>query len=187
MSANLVVDIGATCWSQPSLPDGLTGLSESGQFTGLSGVVIGGIVDLKDTDSYCNLYITGKSVLNSGILIVGVQTSDGTTSGSFTDPTSGLVAGGNLPFRFASGGHIILCSGATTPAAGLWGSAISGYNANSGFTAFAAFQRPHRYARLVFQSGFYIGTLTGGFVSQFHTTGSGGGFTYSPTSGTVNV
>lgn len=186
MSASLAVDLGATCWSQPSFPDGTTGLSLSGQFCGLSGVVVGGIVDLGNMDTYCNFYATGITTLGSGILIVGVQTSDGTTSGSFVDPTSGLGAA-NFPFRLASGGHMILGSGATVPSAGLWGAAISGYNMQSGFTAFAAFQRPQRYARLIIQSGFYLGTLTAGFVSQFATTGSGGGFTLAPSSGTVNV
>ena len=187
MSANLVVDLGATTIAGQSLPVGTTGLTLSGQFAGLSGVTVGGIVDLKDADTFCNIYVGGITTLASGILIIGVQTSDGTTSGSFTDPLSGLAAL-DRPQRWASGGNLILGSGVTAaPSTGLWGSAISGYNMQSGFMAFAAFQRNFRYARLLFNSGFYIGTLHAGFISNLRTTGSGGGFTLAPGSGTVSV
>src|SRR5574342_609473 len=101
MSANLVVDIGGTCWSQPSIPDGTTGLTLSGQFAGLSGVFIGQIVDLKDTDTLCNVWVTGTAAVNSGNLNIGVQTSDSTASGTFTDPLSGLAAN-DRPQRWAS-------------------------------------------------------------------------------------
>ena len=186
MSANLVVDLGATTIAGQSLPAGTTGLTLSGQFAGLSGVVVGGIIDLKNADTYCNVYVTGITTLGSGQLVVAVQTSDAVTSGSFTDPMSGLAAN-DRPSRWASGGNLILASGATVPSAGLWGSAISGYNMQSGFVAFAAFQRPHRYARLLAQSGFYLGTLSAGLISQERTVGSGGGSTYAPGSGVVSV
>lgn len=187
MSANLVVDLGATTIAAQSLPAGTTGLTLSGQFAGLSGVVVGGIVDLRNADTYCNIYVNGITTLASGVLIVAVQTADAVTSGSFTDPMSGLAAD-DRPSRWASGGNLILGSGVTAaPSTGLWGSAISGYNMQSGFMAFAAFQRPHRYARLVAQSGFYLGTLSAGFVSQERTVGSGGGYTTLPGSGAVSV
>lgn len=181
MSASLVVDLGATTLSYPSLT--AAPAVESGLFPGLSGVVVGGIVNLNNANTYCNVYVGGTPAINSGILSIRVQTSNATTSGSFTDPTSGLPT---FPTSFASGGNLILGSGAAG-ATGLWGVAVSGQNMNSGFLAFAAFQRDKQYARLIFNSGFYLGSLQAGFVSQLRTVGSGGGFTLAPSSGVVNV
>ncbi len=178
MSANLLVDLGNTCQLAPSL---YSGNGVSGQVCGLSGMIVGEIVDMLHSDTYCNVYINGKAVFASGNLIIGVQSSDALTSGSFTDPTSGLSV---LPTVFQSGGVVWINSGST---GGVLGALTSGQAVLSGFMASAAFQRPGRYARLVFMSGFYLGTLQAGFISQFKTTGSGGGFSYSPSSGTVNV
>lgn len=179
-SAGLVVDLGNTCQSLPSLPGAVT-QSPSGQLCGLSGILVGDIIDMRDSDTLCNVYMAGTAVLSSGPAIIQVQTADATTSGTFTDPTSGL---GRLPSVFQSGGNIWLNSGSF---AGIYGSGTSGQFVTSGFCAFASFQRPHRYARLLFNSGFYIGPLQAGFVSQLKTTGSGGGFTFAPGSGTVSV
>ena len=173
--------MGATTLAYPSLT--AAPVVESGLFAGLSGRTVGGIVNLNNANTYCNVFVGGTPAINSGILIIQVQTSTGTTSGSFTDPTSGLTT---FPTSFASGGNLILGSGGTGANA-LWGTAVSGQNMNSGFMAFAAFQRDKQYARLIFNSGFYLGSLYAGFVSNLRTVGSGGGFTYAPGSGSVNV
>lgn len=136
-------------------------------------------------------------------------------SGNFTDPTSGLA---QLPTWFNSGGVLYVNSGlyGVPGGAGASGQQVGGYTqfslpfglnaiANSqggaaqilsgswpefcsGGFAFAGFQRPQRYARLVWLSGATsTPSLVAGFYSQLDTTGSGGGFTFSPGSGTVNV
>ena len=47
---------------------------------------------------------------------------------------------------------------------------------------------PGQYVRAIAMSGdFWQSTLSVGFVSQLRTVGSGGGFTYSPGSGSVSV
>jgi len=177
-----VVDLGATTLAYPSLT--AAPAVESGLFPGLSGVVVGGIVNLNNANTYCNVYVGGTPAVNSGLLIIRVQTSTGTTSGSFTDPTSGLTT---FPTTFASGGRLILGSGSATGATALWGAVVSGQNMNSGFMAFGAFQRDKQYARLIFDAGSYLGSLQAGFISNLRTIGSGGGFTLAPGSGAVNV
>lgn len=78
------------------------------------------------------------------------------------------------------------------------GQGAGGFNATSGAApifgsgggvAFGAFLRPHRWARLIRLSGGSLpgASLIAGFVSQLKTTGSGGGYNYSPTSGSVLV
>lgn len=177
MSANLVVDL-------PNTTDhhSVSIASISGQST-----VVGTIVDLLHCNTLTNLYI-GQAGGLSGILPIHVQTSDGLTSGSFTDPTSGLET---LPAGVASGG-IFWCN------SGLYGS--GNYSPSSplnsapllcsGGIQFAKFQRPHRYARLMCTSGtaaVAAAAIVGGFIGQKRVTGSGGGSTMSPSSGTVNV
>lgn len=183
MGASLVVDIGNTCHSRPSLPGGVL-LSPSGFLDGLSGALVGDIVDLIHENTNCNVYVGGRSV-TSGPLLIAVQTSDDTTSGNFTDPTSGLV---DMPSSFSSGGVLRIGVNATTPGIFGTGAGVSGQMLLSGFMAFAHFQRPHRYARLMtIAGGFYDGPVEAGFVSQRKITGSGGGFTYAPGSGSVDV
>lgn len=180
MSANLLVDIGATGDFATSI-----GSAAGVASTPASGEIIGQIVDLLPSNTYTNVFVAGGP--NSGQLGIQIQTSDSTTSGSFTDPTSGLPAGA-LPSFLVSGGIMWVNSG-------LW---ASGYtpttsvinnapNFCSGGVAFGAFQRPHRYARLIALSGGFTAPVMAGFVSQLKVTGSGGGFSYSPGSGTVNV
>jgi hypothetical protein len=155
----------------------------SGLIYAASGAVIGEIVDLKNANAFCNLFAAGRPVFTSGQLRLQIQTADATTSGSFTDPTSGLT---NFPGHFASGGLLWLNSGQA--GSGLLGGGVSGQNMQSGFFVFQGFQRVGRYARVNVISGdFYAGTLTAGFVSQLKTTGSGHGFAYSPGSGSVSV
>lgn len=199
MSAGLVVDLGNTTQQAPSLPlsfaaapAGQTG-EPSGALCGLSGVQVGAIVDMLHADTFTNLYICGRDYLISGQLFVGVQTSDSTASGTFTDPTSGLA---QLPTVFQSGGIVWLNSGGGAGASGgLFGPFTSGQAIASGFHVTAGFQRPGRYVRAIFVSGAggsgnqFVGRIEVGFVGQFRTTGSGGGFTFSPQTGgdVINV
>ena len=174
MSANLIVDIGATADYRTSVMIG-----SGASFT------VGEIVDLLHANTFCNLFVAGGVGGGSGLIEARVQTSDALTSGSFTDPTSGLA---QLPTSFISGGVFIANSG-------LWASGNTSLTAPvnnaplfcSGGIQFAAFQRPQRYARVITNSGVYPGAITAGFVSQKKTTGSGGGFSYSPSSGVVSV
>lgn len=178
MSAHLVVDIGGGCdfFASIASPVGVDG-------TPASGVIIGRIVDLANSDTHCNVMLCGGPT--SGPLGLQVQTSDGTTSGSFTDPTSGLVA---FPAGFSSGGIAWMNSGLYASG----NQALSAHVNNaplfhSGGVQFAAFQRPHRYARVIALSGTFTAPLTAGFVTNKRTLGSGGGFTLNPTSGAVDV
>lgn len=176
MSANLVVDLGATTDYRASLT-----------LTSGINLTVGQVVDLLGANSYCNLWVAGGA--SSGVIEIRIQTADATTSGSFTDPTSGLPRTA-LPSWLSSGGIMWVNSGLH----------VSGYSSLtspvntaplfcSGGIQFGAFQRPHRYARLIYASGVgsFNAPLTAGFVSQKQTTGSGGGFTFAPGSGAVNV
>jgi len=178
MSANLIVDIGATADYRPSVAT-LVEVSPA------SGTVVGQIVDLLFANTYCNVYVAGGAA--SGPIDVRIQTSDGLTSGSFTDPTSGLPAG-TLPAFLASGGIFWANSGLQVSGAYSVTAPVNNSPAFcSGGIAFAAFQRPQRYARLLVMSGAFVGHVNAGFVSQKKTTSSGGGFSLSPSSGVVNV
>ena len=179
MSANLVVDVGGTCQFTVAFTSG----NVSCQICGLSGRVGGPIVDLLHAYTMCNVGLVGLAALSSGPLIVGIQTADVTTSGDFTDPTSGIPVA-DLPQQFNSGGNLIIGSGSTGY---VYASGVSGTAMQSGWVQYASFVRPGRYARVIINSGFYIGTLQVHFLSQLKTTGSGGGFTYNPGSGTINV
>jgi hypothetical protein len=172
VSANLVVDLGSTVDRRVSVAVG------SG-----ANLVVGEIVDFLGANTYCNVFVAGAA--GSGVIEVRLQTSDSTASGTFTDPTSGLAA---LPTYVASGGAIFVNSGL----------AVSGFSSMcapvasapvfcSGGIEFGAFQRPHRYARLILNSGVFPNALTAGFISNKKFVGSGAGFTFSPTSGTVSV
>ena len=185
MSANLIVDIGNTCYAYRSL------VTTAAFWQ--SGIIVGDVVDMLHANTFTNLALFGALTgnnPNSGQIRVGVQTADTTNSGDFTDPTSGMAA---FPTVFESGGIVRLNSGSVgVPAGqqGTFGAFISGHAIQSGFTEFAGFQRPGRYARIISVSGpldFYQGPLILAFVSQLKTTGSGGGFTLAPSSGVVNV
>lgn len=175
MSANLVVDLRNTVDVRPSVVVG------SG-----SDLVVGGIVDLLGANTATQIYVAA-GIGGSGAIEVRVQTSDSTASGSFTDPTSGLAA---FPSVLLSGGIFITNSGLYT--SGYSSPAAPVNNAPlfcSGGTDFAFFQRPHRYARLLYVSGPFPGAIVAGFIGQKRTTGSGGGFSYSPAGSgdTINV
>jgi len=177
--ASLLVDVGNT-------------VDHPGSFASLSGAtaVAGTPVDMMHADTYTGLWVAAAGGL-SGVLPIFIQTSPDTVSGNFTDPTSGLALSvfpiGN---RIASGGLFYANSG-------LYASGNQSPSNNkldnapilcSGGIVFASFQRPHRYARLCF-SGLALGAeiITAGFIGQKRVTGSGGGFSLSPGSGTVSV
>lgn len=211
MSAFLAGDLGGTVISYPSLQT-LSGSSSPGSGSLGYGDTVGKSVDLNHADTICNLNVVGLAVTNlSGQVRIGVQCSDSDVSGNYTDPTSGLQT---FPSWFASGGIIWLNSGGvlggtiqgaiagSPPSLNMGvpglpagftqansGSPNSGYAIASGFNVFASFQRTGRFARAFVVSGDlgYLGPLTVSFVSQLRTTGSGGGMTYSPSSGQVNV
>ena len=175
MSANLLVDLGATCQSHISI--------FSGTIFAASGGVIGQPGHLGNADTFCNLFAMGTPVFTSGQLRLQVQTSDSDVSGNYTDPTSGLAT---FPSFFKSGGILWLNSGQL--GTGVLGAGVSGQNIQSGFAVGAGFVRNGTFARVNVISGdFFAGTLTAGFISQLRTTGSGGGFTLAPSSGVVAV
>lgn len=162
MAASLIVDLGPAAVHLPSI-------NVVNAFP-CSGAVIGDVVDMKEANTFTNMYFV-HSITQSGLLRLAIQTSDATTSGSFTDPTSGLA---RFPTNIQSGGLVWINSGTTT--------------LKSGDLDFVGFQRPHRYARVIALSGdFFQAVLGAGFVGQRRTTISGAGFTYSPQSGVVNV
>ncbi len=172
MSANLVVDIANTCDYRSSVTVG------SG-----SNLIVGQIVDLMHANTYCNVFCAAG--IGSGEIVLRVQTSDATTSGTFTDPTSGLDVD-DLPVNVSSGGQLFMNSGLWS--SGNWSLTSVVDSAPlfcSGGIQFGAFQRPHRYARLILVSGPFLNAITAGFVSQKRTTGSGAGFAWSPQSGTT--
>ena len=214
-SANLVVDLGDTTMFPPSAIS--TG-------SPLSGAVVGTVCDLKDANTFTNVYVIGGAT--SGIVGIQIQTSDVTsgqlssgglsaiaTSGSFTDPTSGLA---QLPTWVSSGGILWVNSGlwslpqgggasgtmsvntfgfGTNPVFGAQTPAGGSFPVSGNFTVFGSgggmaiggFQRPNRYARLIILSGSFSAFVAAGFIANLKSTGSGGGFTYSPGSGVVNV
>ena len=167
MSANLIVDIGSTCISATSI-----GSNASVDETPASGVIIGAIVDLLHANTRTQIMAAGGGPATSGQFRVQVQESDGTTSGSFTDPTSGLA---KFPDHLHSGGIMIVNSGGT-------------FTSGVGGVQFGAFLRNKRYVRAnVLGDDEFNGPVNVGFVAQRKQTGSGGGFVYSPGSGVVDV
>lgn len=175
-SAGLILDLAATGDYRVSY------MSTSG-----GGSAVGEIVDLLHANSYTNIFAAGNAGA-SGSTSYQIQTSDSTASGTFTDPTSGLA---RIPQFLCSGGVFVANSG-------LWVSGNQSLSAPvnnaplfcSGGVQFAAFLRPDlagRYARIVVLSGAYTAAVTAGFISQKKTTGSGGGFSFSPQTGVVNV
>lgn len=172
-AAGLVVDLGQTCDYFPSLHV-------------ISGAAVGNIVDLLHANTNCNIFVAGRC--NSGEVPILIQTSPSTASGDFQDPTSGLTRDPFPQGGVVSGGILwinsgLYTSGNSSPAQGLIDNAPL---FASGGVAFAHFQRPHRYARLMTLSGNQA-LLTAGFISQKQVTGSGGGFTLAPGSGAVTV
>lgn len=181
MPASVIVDLGNIAQHQNTISP-VNGVDS----TPASGQIVGQVVDLVNAHMLTNLVVAGGP--SSGIFRIVVQTSDAVTSGSFTDPTSGLA---QMPTAFLSGGVLVVNSG-------LWASGTQGLPTGgvidsaplfcSGATQIAGFQRPQRYARaMVLSGGAFNQPITAAFVAQLHSPGSGFGFTYSPTSGTINV
>lgn len=214
MSASYVVDVANTCMFPPSLALG-AGVGN----VPASGTLVGAIVDLKEANTFTNVWATGAA--NSGILVLKIETADGPSgllqsgggfpiSGAFVDPTSGMV---DFPGPIKSGGLLYVNSGLVSIPGG--GGASGGMNVNtfqqgtnpvfngqvgagfapsgnfpvfcSGGMAFGGFLSPNRYARLVALSGGFTAQVIAGFQKQLRTTGGGGGFTFAPQTGTVNV
>ena len=178
--ASHLIDLGNTTQAATSIaPDFV--LSGSARFPN-SGAVIGNGVAMGNANSYCNMVVAGILGSGDGPLRVRIQTSADDVSGNYTDPTSGMT---NLPTVFQSGGIMWINSGSD---GGVFGAVVSGQNSFSGFVAAGAFVRPHLYARAMLMSGnatVFHGSVS--FISQLRETGSGGGFTFSPGGGTVNV
>jgi hypothetical protein len=183
MAAGLVLDLGHTSQQGNSI-QGFSVLSGVANCICVaSGTFIGQSIDMLHSDTACNVQVTGQST--SGQLRIQVQTSDTDVSGNYTDPTSGLA---QLPSEFQSGGILWINSGGTGQ--GLLGAQQSGQSIASGFSLSSYFQRPGRFARanvLTEATAQYAGPLQVNFISQFKTTGSGGGFTLLPSSGVVSV
>lgn len=176
MSANSVIDLFSAVDCRTSL-------------IGVSGDIftVGSIVDLQGAHVNTQVWCAPAGG-GSGIIELRIQTSDGTTSGSFTDPTSGMATDTFANQMVKSGGILYLNSGLY----------VSGYSHReavvnnaplfcSGGIDGSWFQRPHRYARLILNSGTYPNAITAGLLCQKHVTGSGGGFSYQPGSGSVSV
>lgn len=176
--ASHLVDLGNTCQSTPSIVP--TAVLSGGITSPTSGAIIGTGVDMTDSNSYCNLFVGGHL---SGTLRVTVQCSDTDVSGSYTDPTSGFSV---FPGAFLSGTTLWLNSGGD---GGLLGAVVSGQNCNSGFYVAQGFIRTGVFVRAIMVSGAGqgAGPITAGFISQSRATGSGGGFSFSPTGGSVQV
>jgi len=181
MSANLLIDLDSTAHVPLLSVAPAAGVAS----TPASGAIIGNIVDLLNYDTYCNFFVAGSS---SGSIRVAVQFSDDTTSGNFTDPTSGLAAD---TFPTLQSGGILHVNSGLWPSGGLPKNCpISGGPLfASGGVQFGSVIRPNRYGRLNILSGSAnVGPVTAGFISQLRTTGSGGGFSWSPISGNaINV
>jgi hypothetical protein len=201
MSAFLAGDLLNGTIAQPSFQ------AFSGHFVASGNLnQVGLSVDMNNANTFCNVLICGTANTTSGQLRVAVQCADADVSGQYTDPTSGLA---QMPTIFESGGIVRLNSGGLLggtyqgtisqgPGANpgtaqgvvfsASGAPQSGYAIQSGFCVFAGFQRPQRFVRATIVSGdFYDGPLFIGFVSQLRSTGSGGGFSFFPSSGAVNV
>lgn len=152
-----------------------------------SGVIIGQIVDLLHGNNFCNVYVHGGP--SSGPFRVQVQVSDGITSGSFGDPTSGQpsflgpVLSGAIVWinsgLHASGNDNDEGNGPSIDNAPIF--------CSGGIQGFG-FLRTGRYARLNVLSGSaFSAPVHAGFITQGKTIGSGTGFTLSPTSGVPSV
>ena len=186
MSASTLIDLGQTCQIQSTLPPTAGTVGSGGVVDSrLSGVMIGQIADMIHANSFCNVLACGTmGVVASGPLVLQVQTSDATTSGSFSDPTSGVA---QFPTPFLSGGLLYIGQSGNATVGYFNSGFTSGQAMLSGFGVAAGFQRNARYVRVNVLSGFFAGPLQGLLVCQLKTTGSGGGFSTSPSSGAVSV
>lgn len=178
MSANTLVDLGNSTQQGLSISaiNGVGGTPASGE-------LVGGIVDMLHANNYTNLVVVGGPT--SGLLSIQVQVSDQTTSGSFTDPMSGLAV---FPGAFLSGAILIVNSGLQVSGSPNLPGVNNAPLFCSGGVEAEGFQRTARYVRArALSGGSFDAPMSALFVSNLKTTGSGNGFTYSPTSGTVNV
>jgi hypothetical protein len=181
-SAGYVIDLGNETFSYPSI------LNQSGGTFLASGALVGQGINFANQNAMCNLHVCGNAIFASGQARIAVQCSDTDTSGTYTDPTSGMP---NFPGAFASGGILWLNSGQVS--SGVLNNGASGQGPlTSGFSVCQGFQRPFTFVRAVALSGdFFAGSLTVNFFSQQRSVGSGGGFSTSPqvfpAAGPINV
>lgn len=177
----IIGDIGPQVISLPSL---FTAGQVSGLWAGLSGGQIGTSVDLINANGYCNVWVQGTGALLSGRVRFQVQQSDQDVSGTYTDPTIGILSG-DLTNVFTSG-----CIMTLNPnnSGGVFSGFTSGQAFLSGFLAFGGFMRGARFVRLNIVSGDQaVMDLSAGFISQAKMTNPTGGFSFQPTSGQVSV
>lgn len=176
-----ITDIGPQVIALPSIT--AAGLS-SGIFTGLSGTIIGTSVNLLNAGNYCNVMIAGKGGILSGAIQIQIQQSDSDVSGSFVDPTIGILSG-DLTNFVTSGGLVTLNP---SNGGGVLGGLSSGQAFLSGFVAFAAFNRGGQYVRANVLAGAGVANLQVCFVEEAKVKFPTGGYTWSPNaSGVVNV
>lgn len=176
MAADMIVDLFSAADSRTSIA-----AASGTDFT------VGAIVDFQQAHVNTQVWCA-PAAGGSGVIELRIQTSDATTSGSFTDPTSGLPTSVFNNQCVKSGGILFLNSGLFVSGNSMRTAVVN--NAPlfcSGGIDGSWFQRPHRYARLLLNSGTYPNAVTAGFLCQKHQTSSGGGFTLAPGSGTVNV
>lgn len=172
MSASNVVDLNPTTLFGTSI-----GPAAGVGSTPASGTIIGQGLDFTMANGYCNVWAVGGPSL-SGAFRVAVQCAGSNTSGSYTDPTSGLS---QFPSNLISGGILVCNSGVN----------VSGNNSLSGGSSdLGAFLRPagQPWVRAMVLSGDQANApVTVGFIEQALITGSGVGFSYLPSSGVINV
>ena len=136
--------------------------------TPASGVIVGMNGNLALSNEFTAVMASfGPST--SGQFQVQIQTSSGTTSGSFTDPTSGLQ---RMPTNLLSGGILVV---------------NSGNGQASGGMLIGNFLRPadHDNVRAIVMSGDqFNGPVNVQFGGWLKRTGSGFGTSQSPTAGT---
>ena len=178
MSANLLVDLYSTCLMQPTLTE--SPILSGSLLAPCSGALIGNGVNMINANTVTNLFVCGAAT--SGQLRVAVQCAAADVSGQYTDPTSGLA---QLPGAFSSGGILIINSGGL--GGGTLGPTTSGQVISGGFMVSSIFQRTGQFARAILLSGDFGVCSLVGFISNLKVTGSGGGTSQLPQSGTPSV
>lgn len=167
----MIVDLGNASQHEVSIANGSAG----------SGIVVGTPIDMLHSDTLSNVVVTVGN-MTSGRIDFLIQESDTTTSGNF----AAITVNSGQSFWLSGGRSSINSSGLVAAAGGGLG---SGVGRVSGNMFIGWYQRTKRYARAIMESGDPQTDCPAviGFVSQLLQTGSGGGFTTQPSSGTVSV
>ena len=167
MSASLVVDLGNTTLHQVTIVPEYQPVA--------SGAVVGRGVDMLHADTLTNVFIAHGNIL-SGRADYAFQESDTDVSGNYA-----AINVNSGESWWMSGGRTTINSS---------GVGMSGTGRVSGAIPMGFFQRQRRYVRAIQEALGAIGSdaeVGVGVVAQLLQTGSGGGFTLAPSSGTVNV